>query len=662
MYTKLPKICFVILVALFQFTGHKILGQEMAGDPVLFSVDEEEVRVSEFNYIYNKNNASNADYSRASLQEYLDLYIKFKLKVKKARDLQMDTISSLQQELAGYRKQLADSYLLDKEVKNKLIEEAYDREGWDLHTSHILVKIQGPRAARDTNTAYRKAMFIRNQITSPDMFSDIARKYSEDATVRENGGDLGYLTAILPSGFYRLENVLYRMKPGEISMPVRSGRGYHILMLHDRRPARGEMEVAHILVRKGKNDSDKKAAMSRIETVYQYLEGGGSFEEAARTNSEDKATSANGGYIGFMSVGTYEEAFEDAVFALTEDGQYTRPIETKVGYHIVKRISKLERGTVAQERRRIENELNRTERILLAKEKLIEMIKAEGRFSESENGFNRFVSTLDSTFYDFNWRISNRTPSDVLFTIGGQRFTGTDFGLYLTRQRRKRLQLARSSNIPAAATALYKDFVEESILQFEESRLEDKYPDFRALMREYEEGILLFELTNRMVWTRASKDSVGLQKFYETHRKDYQWEERALVQYFTIDSTDRNTLEKIYTMAAKKPAAKVKKKFNKKIGLVSVLEKKFEKDNRNLEDLEWRKGFLTPLPEVLEGGKYFFTKIAQILPPEPKELHEAKGYVIADYQDHLEKEWVETLRGKYKVRVKDEVFESLVKE
>ena len=307
-------------------------------DRVLFTVEDTPVTVAEFDYIYSKTNGEQATYSKASLEEYLDLYIKFKLKVQKAKALQLDTIPELQRELAGYRRQLADSYLINKEVTGQLTREAYERKQQDVDISHIYFSMPARPTPADTLAAYQKAMSVKKQLDNGVSFSTLAKSNSDDNSVRNNAGRIGYVTALFPKGYYDFETAAYTLPLNTVSNPVRTSGGYHLIKVHDRRPARGEVETAHILLRtEGKIKAD---VQKEIDALYQQLENGANFEALAREHSEDARTAPKGGYIGFIAINRFQEVFEDAVFALSEDNTYSKPFESDLGYHIVKRISR----------------------------------------------------------------------------------------------------------------------------------------------------------------------------------------------------------------------------------------------------------------------------------------------------------------------------------
>jgi peptidyl-prolyl cis-trans isomerase SurA len=251
-------------------------------DPILFELGDQQVRLSEFEYIYNKNNGQGADYSRESLEEYLDLYIRFKMKVQKARDLQMDTIDALSTELAGYRRQLASSYLTDKEVIDRLCRQLYERQKEDVHISHILIAGNDKVAELDTMEMFRKAMEVYAMLEKGVPFDTLVIKYSQDEYTKDQNGTLGYLNAKLPAGFYYVESAIYNTPVGSYSKPVRSKMGYHIIKVNEKRPARGEIEVAHIMVRKSQKGQEDAGAKAKIDRIYGQLKSGAEFEPTAR--------------------------------------------------------------------------------------------------------------------------------------------------------------------------------------------------------------------------------------------------------------------------------------------------------------------------------------------------------------------------------------------
>jgi peptidyl-prolyl cis-trans isomerase SurA len=633
-------------------------------DPVLFTVHKTPVHVSEFSYIYAKTNGQNADFSRKSLEEYLDLYVKFKLKVQKARDMQIDTVPSLKSELDGYRRQLADSYLVDREVTEKLAKEAYDRIQQDVELYHIFFAAPRSAAPADTLAQYERAMMVKRKIETGAPFAEMAREHSDDKSALTNGGQVGYITAIFPPGMYELEKAAYTLPLNKLTGPIRTGGGYHLVKIGGRRPARGEIEVAHILIRR-ENEADTEAK-NRIDSIYSALEVGADFEEMAIQFSDDKNSGQRGGYIGFFGINRYEPSFENAAFALKNDGEYSRPFESTAGWHIVRRISKRDIQSFSVEKSRLEARIKNDDRFEEARRAMIENIRKQNNFTENHEALHRFAETLDESFLTFRWKPAVEKDQSVLFTLGKEfKATVADFEEYLSQSARKRLRYSGSMEPAPVAEILYADFVDESCLKFEEMHLYEKYPEFKALMREYEEGILLFEATNMQVWSKASLDSAGLEQFFNDKLKGkYRWEERAVVQHWRLQPEGKEQLGDIMKAMGRTQAEKLLERFN--TGgkeLLSFEERTYEKSKApaGLQGERWKTGALTTASEDPKTKEWTFLKLNKIIPPADKTLKEARGYIVSDYQDHLEAKWVEELRKEYKVTIHREVLDRLIK-
>ena len=653
---KQRSIPFLIFVML----SISLNAQNKEADPVLFTVSGKPVHVSEFKYIYSKTNGEKADFSENSLREYLDLYTKFKLKVQKARDMQIDTIPRLNKELQGYRKQLADSYLINKEVTEKLVREAYDRKLYDVDFSHILFQLNANAGPKDTMVAYKFAMEAKQRVQKGEDFAKVASDLSDDPSAENNGGRIGYLTVLYPDGFYPLETAAYSLEPGQISDPVRTKMGYHLVKVNDKRPARGEMEASHILIRADEDNAEE--GKRRIDSIYQALQSGADFATLAKSISEDLRSKPNGGYLGFFGIGQYETAFEDAAFGIHADNQYSQPFQSSLGWHVIKRISHRGIQPYNVEKRRLEANIKNDGRFENAKEEVLEQIKTDGQFKDYPQNLDRFIQVLNDTFLTFRWKPPQGHINELLFELTDQQVKVSDFVQFLRNASRKRMTYARSGDVPYVAKRLYGEFVSEQCFQYEESRLEEKYPDFKALMREYEEGILLFEVTKMLVWDKASEDTVGLKKFFETIPGKYRWNERADVTVYKLDGESEARINELEAFARNNPVNAVISKFNAGKEILQVEEVKMEKGkNLELKKMDWRAGSLSNVRNNPRGKYLEFMKIEKIIPARDKTLEEAKGYVIADYQDYLEKKWIEELNAKYKIKVNNKVFEKLIK-
>jgi peptidyl-prolyl cis-trans isomerase SurA len=646
------------------FLSQSLVAQK--DDPVLFSVNDVPVHLSEFKYIYTKTNGQKADFSRVSLQEYLDLYTNFKLKVQKARDMKLDTITSLQQELAGYRRQLADSYLIDREVTDKLVEEAYERTKQDVDISHILFTLAENATPPDTLTAWKQALDARQKLENGESFSSVAMTYSSDKSVNKNQGRIGFVTALFPNGFYKLETAAYNSPTDKVVGPIRTDAGYHLLLVHERRPARGEIEVSHILVR-----LDQYADMIRprrvIDSIYAELKAGVPFEDVARKSSQDKLTANKGGYIGFFGINRYEKTFEDAAFALQKDGEFSAPVQSSIGWHIIKRISLKRDEPFPLVKSRLQNQIKQDARFELARKAMIERIKRESDFSENRTTLQQFAASLEQdtakSFLTYKWKAPEKPSQEALFSFGkDMKTTLGDFADYAQRASRTRQQMAGSS-IETVVNRLYTDFIDENALKFEERQLEKKYPDFKSLMREYEEGVLLFEVTKMEVWDKASLDTIGLQAFFDKSPGKYQWNERAMISQYSLVESAKDKTEEVREFSRSNSPEKVLEKFNADGEVILTMQEKTFERGRNevLDKMNWKSGELSPVESSKRDKSSNFFKIEEVLPPGQKSLQEARGYVVADYQDFLEKKWLEDLKKQYKVKVHEKVFNKLVK-
>ena len=632
-------------------------------DPVLFTVENTPVHQSEFNYIYTKTNGDKADFSKKSLEEYLDLYVKFKLKVQRAKDMKLDTIPALQQELEGYRKQLANSYLVDKEVTERLTKETYDRSLKDVNMSHIMVALPPNAAPKDTLIAFGRIQSIKRELDAGADFAEVAKAKSDDQSAKQNGGNIGYITSMLPNGFYNLESAAYNTPVGRISNIIRTAAGYHVVRVEGTRDARGEIVASHILIRKGK-EGKGATAKQKIDKIYQALESGESFEALARTNSEDKLSSSKGGNLGTFGINKYERSFEDAAFGIEEDGGYSKPIETSIGWHILKRISKkpLEEYDIA--RRKLAQKIQRDSRYTIAQDAMVGRIKKEAGFSANSSVLKKFAASVGDEFMTHRWKPGAKSAETIFSFKDGTKYSLADFEKFCQKKSRDRMRMARGGSAEDAVNRLYDDFVKENCMAYEERQLDKKYPEFKSLMREYEEGILLFEATKILVWDKASQDSAGLKAYYTQYsdNRKYMWKERAKVSFYALQKGAESQLSKLRKFAAKSGPEKVLSKYNKKGNVLTQRLEMYERGKNDvLDKLDWKAGNLSAIEINNKDGSSNFMKIEKVIPPTPKTLQEARGYVVADYQDHLEREWVEELRKTYKVEINQKVFDSMIK-
>jgi peptidyl-prolyl cis-trans isomerase SurA len=631
---------------------------------VIFTVANEPVTVGEFEYVYTKNNINNqADYSEKSLTDYLNLYENFRLKVKEAEALHLDTIKTLKDELEGYRKQLAKSYLTDKEITDQLIQEAYNRSKQEVNVSHILIGCDENANPADTLAAYKKALEFRARLEKGEDFAKLAKesadKYKGDPSAKDNGGLIGWFTVF--QTVYPFESTAYNLKPGQISAPVRTQFGYHIVKLNNIRPAQGEIHVAHILVKFGEKatDADKAAVKSKIDSIYALISSGKITWEAAVTAfSEDRTSKNKKGELQWFGVGRMMPEFETAAFELKKDGDISKPVKTTYGWHILKRLEKRDLAPFSEVKNDFKKKVERDSRSSVAKTKLVDRIKKENNFSEIPANRKAFFGAIDSAHIANGFHKDSVKFSDAtLFVLAGKTYSTTELADYIQKVAKKR----KDKNKDGLLNEYYDGFVTQKCLDYEESQLEKKKPEFANLMKEYRDGILLFELTDRQVWGKATKDTLGLQSFFDANKTHYMWKDRADAEIF--NSTDTKIAEEARKMAQKgKSAEEIQSKLNKEgsRSKVSVISGKYEKGQYDVVDkTNWVKG-LTPVTK-LNDSSYQFIFIKDIVKPEPKTLKEAKGYAVSDYQEYLEKKWLADLRNKYTINVNQAVFKSLIK-
>ncbi len=634
-----------------------------ADDDILFTVGDDEVTVGEFKYIYSKSNGEEADFSKASVQEYLDLYQRFKLKVARARAMGLDTVQLLQDELTGYRQQLTDNYIIDRQVTDKLVAELYERQQKDVDFSHIFLPFDGNPTPEDTLALYQEAVSLKASVT-PANFAAKAGEVSKDAYSAERGGRIGFVSAPFPRGLDRLETALYTAPAGEVVGPVQTTNGYHLAIKHAERPAYGEIEVGHILIRKPKGAPLGEVPPASIQTAKAQIESGEDFAKVAGEYSEDTQTKDNAGYLGFFGINVYDPAFEKAAFALTEDGQVSDIIETKAGFHLIRRISRRRVTSLDEIRPLLETKVKSDDRFARAKRDLLQQLRVQSELTVREDALEGYLSGLDGTqFASARWQPTEVEGENKLLwtTENGRQGTVADFQQYLLRNNRQRIALARGPGATAATAArkLFDGWLDEELFKYAESRLEQDYPEFAALMREYREGILLFEATKMEVWDKASEDSTGLLAFYEKNREEYQWGERATVSAYTIDTKTDVDVNSVVTFAGSHGPEEVIKKFGEE--RVQVATDDYELDRlEEMELLQPTVGSTSMLKNDLRKGVATFYRVDALLPPAPKQLDEARGYVIADYQDELERQWVERLRGEYDVKVNKRVLNKII--
>lgn len=646
----------------FVFSLFVLSAASQNADKVVMKVGNEDVMLSEFEYIFKKNNTSKK-ITKEALDEYLDLFIIFKLKVKEAKELKMDTARSFISELNGYLKQLAVPYLKDREAENNLVKETYERLQKDLKIRHILIRSKECDNPKDTLAAYNKIQAIRKEIAGKKIsFEEAAKKYSQDSTSAPNGGLLGYYTAL--TLVYPFESEAYRLKVGELSNIVRTNYGYHLIQVDDIRPARGKVKVAHIFIRADKdNKAQVELSSKRIQEAYEKLQAGESFESVAKIYSEDFNTSSKGGVLPPFGINQMVDEFEEAAFALQSPGEYSKPFQTSYGFHIVKLVEKIKIPAFEDYKTELTKILQKQKRWEITKQSMIEKLKKEYGFVENKAWIQKLDAEASKNGEKITREYLLNLPDDKLFEIKGKTYSSKDFVNYVS----KKIASDRPVNYCPIRKKYYPQYIGEKILAYKEENLPNEYPEYRMLVNEYRDGILLFNLMDKMVWGKSMKDTIGLKEFYEKNKHKYMWGERASV--IIVDVKDDKVEAKARKLAPnllngkmtkEQFSAKLNKKVKDNVILLEGLYTKEDKDKNSLiSGMDWTPGIG---PTEKKDNKIRFAVITAIIQPQPKTLKEAKGMVISDYQNYLEQEWIKELKSKYKVEVFKDVLYSLITE
>lgn len=633
----------------------------------MMTIGDKQITAGEFMGIYEKNNVNGEVLDKKSVDEYLDLFTTFKLKVIEAQSQGMDTAAKFVKELNGYRKQLAKPYFSNDEATEYLVEEAYERMKWDISASHILIKCDEHAVPADTLKAYNKAMKIRERIMKGEDFNDVAVEVSDDPSARDhkeipgkqraykgNRGYLGYFTAF--DMVYPFETGAYNTKEGEISMPMRSNFGYHIIKVNSKTPAFGTIKAAHIFLAVDENDPTKADSIVRekINNIYNEIdEDGKNWHLIVRKYTEDKGTVINNGMLTPFRVSQIVPEFIATLKSLKEN-EIAKPIKTSYGYHIVRFVSSSGIDSFDKEKENIKKRVEKDMRANVSDEVVLKRLMKENNFKEYVKVKDKFIATIDSTLNDGAFVVSPSVDvNKVLFNINDENFTVNDFIGYIEKNQKQEPFLSPE----AYAYTLYDKFVKETVFAYEDSHLETKYPEFNLLVQEYHDGILLFDLMEKEVWNKATKDTAGLNNYYEKHKDEYMWGKR--VKTTVITTTKEELVDTLtYFLDEKLTSDSIRAiiKSDKRFSGASAKTSFFQKgDNKYIDAVEWAPTTEIQVYSNIDKAFYIY-KMLEILEPEPKKFKEVRGIITSAYQAQLEQDWIKELKEKYPVSVNEAVL------
>ena len=656
---------------------------------VLITIGGDKVTVAEFMNVYQKNNVKGEVLDKKSLEDYLNLYINFKLKVKEAEDIGLDTVKAFINELKGYRKQLAQPYFIDEEVIEELLKQAYQRKLIDIRASHILIKVDQNATPADTLEAYNKILEVKKRLSNGEDFRELAIELSDDPTAKDmeaipgqrpfrkgNGGDLGYFTVF--DMLYPFEEGAYNTNLGEVSDIIRTKYGYHLIKVTDIKEAMGIAQVAHIYIAMPKDATpeDSLNKKNKIYEIYKELLGGASFEDMVKKYSEDRGSIEKGGVLTKFGVNRMVPEFIVSISDLSEPDDISEPILTSYGWHILKLINKKKPGTFDEEKNALNQRLVKDARSYKSKESIINKIKKEFKFKEYPEAKIELLAVVDSTILVNKWDVEKaKDLNKALFQLEKNKYTQFDFAKYLAANQKGK----HTEPVEVYFNNAYNNFVNKSCTDYFDSHLEEKYPDFKLLMKEYRDGILLFELTDQKVWSKAIKDTVGLNAFYKKNKNNYLWDKRLYASIYTVKEPEitgelRQQIYKYsrlfmtdsitfsfdgYKKAFKclSPDDILNKYNNDSVINISIETDIFSKaDNYFIDNINWEEGISDNFESDIDNS-VIFVYVYQLIKPEPKSLDEAKGLITADYQTYLEKEWIKSLKEKYPVIINEKVLE-----
>ncbi len=613
-------------------------------DLALFTVNNTPISTKEFIHVYKKNNVNNdSAYTQTDIKNYLDLYIKFKLKIEEAKALGMDTTATFLNEFNSYKDELKKPYLTENKVTQKLMAEAYGHYQQEVRAAHILVNVKNVDMPSDTLLAYNKAMELRNEILAGADFSIMAKKHSDDPSAKNNGGDLGYFTAF--QMVYPFEKAAFSTPVGEVSMPVKTQFGYHLVKVKDKRPSNGKVQVAHIMLR---TKADTLQNRNKIFEIYEQVIGGVDWNELVKLHTEDINSRNTNGILRPFSVAQMPLEFQEAAFALNEEGDISDPVQTQYGWHIIKLIKKEPIETYEQMLPVIKSRIEKDSRANLNKKAFIARLKKENGFKSNVAIETQMLARADSSLLKGSWTKpqADKFSDQVLFQIGDQKFTVGNFYEFVVAN-----QKANSKSPQAYFKQLYSDYQDEQLLAYEEAQLESKYFDYKMIVKEYREGILLFELMEREIWNRAVEDTLGLKQYFDQNKEQYMWDKRAEVSIYTAKPEILSQIEK--AIGKNDSVFLESKNLNETFNSANKEQLKIEEgllepqNNELLSIAQWKIG----IQQIEFAGKTHLIWIKALHEPQIKELYETKGAVISDYQNHLENIWVEKLKQKYAVLI-----------
>ena len=619
-------------------------------DPVLMTVNGEDIPVSEFKYLYNKNRQQQLE--PQTIEDYLQMFEIYRLKVADAKAEGKDTTAAFRREMAQYRKELMQPYLADSAFIYTLIDTAFARENEEVEASHIMLL-----KTRDIGANLRSRQILdslRTEIKNGADFKELASKYSQDRSVINNSGYLGFIASgRFP---YSFESAVYETPEGEVSEIIESPVGYHLVIPGKRRPSKGKVEVAHIMKMIAKNSTPdiEEKQKSAIDSIYRLvIAEPDRFGELARTLSDDKGSARSDGKLPEFGAGEMVPEFEEASFNLAV-GEISQPIKSQFGWHIIKKYGEKPSRTYDEVKQDVIKKISNPQDVRneMINNNIRENLRKKYKVARNQSSIDKMKEIsggrIDSLIYT-NW---TQMPQSVA--------TVADKEIPISRVASRLSKVVETR--PEVTDKLIDDAInseiEVSLTEAEEEWQYDNNEEYRNLIREYTDGSMLYEISVEKVWDKAAKDQDGLENYFITHKGKYNWDQpyaKGLLVQVANDSIAgliKNDVEglptdkKIEIIKSKYPGKAQVEKFIVPQGVNAMVDNAMFGGNPAKPKLKNYETFI-----ILEGR----------LLQTPEEWSDVRGVVTSDYQEALESEWISELKNRYPIIVNEKEFKKLKK-
>jgi peptidyl-prolyl cis-trans isomerase SurA len=640
----------LFLVASTAFTQNK--------KDILLTIDDRPILASEFKRVYKKNLDLVQEESQKSVDGYLKLFVDYKLKVAEAYEQGFHESQSYREDFAKYEEQLSRNYIFEEKVTSELAREAYERGLEEIDASHILIQVTYEAVPQDTLAAYNKIKALRDRAIAGEDFATLAKENSEEPNIEETAGHLGYFSAF--SLVYPFETAAYATAVGGISEIVRTQFGYHIIKVHDRRMKLPEITVSHIMI-SVRDTTRSFNPRERINEIYALLQQGGSFESLAKQYSDDKNSGKQGGKLRKFSKGDLRsDRFEEAAYALENPGDISEPVLSNFGWHIIRLEEKHPLPTYEEKKEMLERRVKEGSRSKIVTNAVKNKIKEKFGFTKGESYLPFFNTYVADSVLGRRWAPDTILPSDnkKLFTIAGEKDVYfIDFADYI---RKRQLKSKTYRNKITLLADYYDEFETLELKTYFRKKLESENKEYAAIISEYRDGLLIFDVMGKNVWRKAKKDTIGQQKYFEQNRDKYMWKDR--VDASILGATKQSVIEQVEKLLKDgKSAAQIKEDLNsdKEVNVL-LTEGVFEVDRRELPQGFVAKEGISKI--YMENDSFIIVVVHEVMAPAPKEFEETKGKVISDYQAFIEATWMNELRNKFNVKVNEKTLKRIRKE